>query len=278
MRDRGLHGSTNAATRAAIAAVLLAACSIAESETSPLAGEQRQAQEAAAGTSSGAETSAPGDGTGGSARRVDPRRGGLEVGFGEFAITLEADEIRPGPVTFVVSNGGALVHGFEIEGESGDGDHSGHGNGELKLEGPEFGPNDVVRIHANLRPGVYELECFVADHDDLGMRATLIVRPGAPLIREQPAPGDADAVAVAGFAFSPDRIEVETGTEVAWTNDDPSPHTVTADDGSFDSGTLESGDGFSFRFDGPGTYRYACSIHPAMRGTVRVARPMEDAR
>ena len=27
---------------------------------------------------------------------VDPRRGGLELGFGEFAITLEAGEIRPG--------------------------------------------------------------------------------------------------------------------------------------------------------------------------------------
>ena len=33
-------------------------------------------------------------------RKVDPRRGGLELGFGEFAITLEAAEIRPGPVTF----------------------------------------------------------------------------------------------------------------------------------------------------------------------------------
>ena len=120
----------------------------------------------------------------GPARRVDPREHGLEVGFGEFAITLEADEIRPGPVTFVIRNGGALVHGFEIEGEDDDGDNSGPGNGELKLEGPEFGPGNVVRIHADLPAGIYEIECFVADHDDRGMRTSLIVRPGAPLIRE----------------------------------------------------------------------------------------------
>jgi plastocyanin len=271
MDARSRHGSTVAVVLMAIVAMLLAACSISEGDTPPPPGDPGRAREASPAGSSGAQTPSTGERGDGSARRVDPRRGGLEVGFGEFAITLEADEIRPGPVTFVIRNGGALVHGFEIEGEDDGGDHSGHGNGELKLEGPEFGPNDVVRIHANLRPGVYELECFVADHDDLGMRATLIVRPSAPLIRQQPASVDPDEVAIAGFAFSPDRLEVEPGTEVSWTNDDPAAHTVTADDGSFDSDTLESAERFSFRFDRPGTYRYACSIHPAMRGTVRVA-------
>ncbi len=205
----------------------------------------------------------------GPARRVDPREHGLEVGFGEFAITLEADEIRPGPVTFVIRNGGALVHGFEIEGEDDDGDNSGPGNGELKLEGPEFGPGNVVRIHADLPAGIYEIECFVADHDDRGMRTSLIVRPGAPLIREggDAAPG---SVQVADFAFSPADVEVASGSEVTWSNEDPTAHTVTADDDSFDSGTLDPGARFAFRFDEPGTYRYACVIHPTMRATVRV--------
>jgi len=268
MSAHARHRST-AVAATTIAGLLLAACSIAGGGTTDPPGDRARARPVEA-SAAVAGPSASHDGADGSARRVDPRLGGLKVGFGEFAITLEAEEIRPGPVTFVIRNGGALVHGFEIEGEGGGGDHSGHGNGELKLEGPEFGPNDVVRIRANLPPGVYELECFVADHDELGMRATLIVRPGAPLVREQPAPGRTGAVSVVGFAFSPDRIEVAPDTEVSWRNDDPTPHTVTADDGSFDSGTLESGDGFSFRFDGPGTYRYACSIHPAMRGTVRV--------
>ena len=203
------------------------------------------------------------------ARRVDPREHGLEVGFGEFAITLEADEIRPGPVTFVIRNGGALVHGFEIEGEDMDGDNSGPGNGELKLEGPEFGPGNVVRIHADLPAGTYEIECFVAEHDDRGMRTTLIVQPGAPLVRDNrdAAPG---SVQIADFAFSPGDVEIASGTEITWSNEDPTAHTVTADNEAFDSGTMDPGARFAFRFDEPGTYDYSCLIHPTMRATVRV--------
>lgn len=262
--------STQAPVTLLLAVALLSACSLAQDE--PVTSSPSKASggtTAAAGSSPTEDPSSAGAGTDGAPRRVDPREHGLDLGFGEFAITLEADEIRPGPVTFVIRNGGALVHGFEIEGEDDDGDNSGPGNGELKLEGPELGPGDVVRIRADLPAGVYEIECFVADHDERGMRATLIVRPGAPLARqEQSAP---DAVQIAEFAFSPDEIEVESGTELAWTNDDPTAHTVTAVDGTFDSGTMDPGGEFAFRFDDPGTYRYVCSIHPAMRATVRVA-------
>lgn len=55
------------------------------------------------------------------------------MGLGEWALTLEADTIRPGRVTFVVANLGTIAHGFEIEAEGGDssGDDSGDG---LKAE------------------------------------------------------------------------------------------------------------------------------------------------
>jgi plastocyanin len=246
-----------------LAAFILAGCSLAESTEPPAPAATNDA------TIPGAQTTSPADPVS-ATRRVDPRQGGLEVGFGEYAITLEAEEIRPGPVTFVIRNGGALVHGFEIEAEDDDGDHSGSGNGELKLEGPEFGPNDVVRIDANLPPGVYEVECFIGEHDDMGMRATLVVTEDAPLRTDRPSavPGD---VRVADFAFSPVDTEVPAGTQVTWTNEDPTSHTITADDGGFDSGTLDPGGTFSFVFTRPGTYRYSCLIHPAMRGTVRVA-------
>jgi plastocyanin len=193
------------------------------------------------------------------------------VGFGEFAITLEASEIRPGPVTFVIRNGGALVHGFEIEGEDDDADNSGSGNGELKLEGNEFGPGEVVWIRADLPPGTYEIECFVAEHDDRGMRTTLVVSPDAPLVREEGGAAAPDSVEIADFAFAPEQVHVPTGTEVTWTNTDPAPHTVTGEAGTFDSDTLDPDEAFAFRFDAPGTYRYACLIHPTMRGTVHVA-------
>src|ERR671914_1911371 len=48
-------------------------------------------------------------------RRIDPRRNGLEVAMGEWAVQLEAKAIRPGPVTVVVANRGTTEHGFEIE-------------------------------------------------------------------------------------------------------------------------------------------------------------------
>jgi plastocyanin len=97
------------------------------------------------------------------------------------------------------------------------------------------------------------------------------VRRGAPLVRQQPVDPQAGTVVIADFAFAPIEVQAEAGDTVAWTNEDPTAHTVTADDGSFDSGTLQAGAGFSHRFDDPGTYDYTCAIHPAMRATVRVA-------
>ena len=265
-------GTVRRTVAAMLVATVATACSLAEGE--PAATSDRPGPAATASrTNDDAGSPSPTDGQTAepSGRRVDPREDGLEVGFGEFAITLEAEQIRPGPVTFVIRNGGALVHGFEIEREDDDGDNSGPGNGDLKLEGPEFGPGKVVRIHADLPPGVYEIECFVAEHDDRGMRATLVVTADAPLVREGTAPAGPGDARIAGFAFAPAELHVEAGTEVTWTNADPAPHTVTGDDGTFDSGTLDPDEVFSFRFDRPGTYPYTCSIHPTMRGTVHVA-------
>jgi plastocyanin len=203
-------------------------------------------------------------------RMVDPRRGGLELGFGEFAITLEAAEIRPGPVTFVVRNGGQLVHGFEIEIEERN-DSSGHGSGHdsLQVEGPAFGPGETIRIPTELAPGVYEIECFVANHDDMGMRATLIVRRNAPLVRVDPEPADG-GIEISGFAFAPTLLEVPVGSVVTWDNLDPTAHTVSARDGSFDSGPLDPNGRFQTTFERAGTFAYLCQIHPTMRGSVRV--------
>jgi plastocyanin len=89
-----------------------------------------------------------------------------------------------------------------------------------------------------------------------------------------PAPsGDAvrsAKVEIADFAYDPDPVTVEEGGKVIWINQDSAPHTATADDGSFDTGTLEEGKLKSETFKDPGTYAYICSIHPDMHGTVEV--------
>ena len=80
----------------------------------------------------------------------------------------------------------------------------------------------------------------------------------------------AGAVRIAGFAFAPDSRSVKVGDSVTWTNQDGATHTVTADDGAFDSGNLAGGKSFSFTFDEAGTFAYHCNIHRRMTGTVTV--------
>ncbi|MBV8496265.1 MAG: cupredoxin domain-containing protein [Gammaproteobacteria bacterium] len=84
---------------------------------------------------------------------------------------------------------------------------------------------------------------------------------------------NAPAIVIARqFMFAPVSIDVPVpvGSTVTWTNKDDEPHTVVSDTGLFRSAALDTNESFSFRFDKPGTYRYACSIHPRMIGTIVV--------
>ena len=80
----------------------------------------------------------------------------------------------------------------------------------------------------------------------------------------------ARAVAIKDFSFQPASISVAVGSTVTWTNNDTTGHTVTADDGSFDSGTVAPGATFSHTFDTAGTFTYHCNIHPSMTATITV--------
>jgi plastocyanin len=68
--------------------------------------------------------------------------------------------------------------------------------------------------------------------------------------------------------FYPADITVPSGTTVVWTNEGEKPHTVTAHDGSFASGTLYPGESYQVTFYEPGTYTYQCS--DSMQGSVTV--------
>jgi plastocyanin len=77
-------------------------------------------------------------------------------------------------------------------------------------------------------------------------------------------------VEIADFAYDPDPVTVQVGGKVIWLNRDSVPHTATAEDGSFDTGTLEEGKLKSETFKRAGTYEYLCQIHPDMHGVVEV--------
>ena len=93
-------------------------------------------------------------------------------------------------------------------------------------------------------------------------------KPGAP---KPGAPGGLVAPAtIRQVAFAPNRIEISAGQAVEWKNEDPLVHTVTADDGSWDSGAIQPGATWRRTFDRPGTYPFHCTPHPFMKGVVVV--------
>ncbi len=84
------------------------------------------------------------------------------------------------------------------------------------------------------------------------------------------AAADATTISIREFMFAPTSMTVTVGTTVKWKNLDGEPHTVRSVDATFASNALDQNDSFAFKFDKPGTYRYVCSIHPQMVGTVVV--------
>lgn len=196
---------------------------------------------------------------------VDPRAGGFEVALGEWSVGLEAKAIRPGRVTIVVANRGKFVHGFEIQAA---GSRRGDDDDDEGLETGRLRPGQSVRLTLDLKPGVYEVECFVGDHDEMGMVATLTVRADAPLVAAPKA--QTNSVAIKNFAFRPALLRAKVGATVRWRNQDPAPHTATANDRSFDSKVLARNAGYTRKFTRPGTYAYICSLHPQMTGRIVV--------
>ena len=79
-------------------------------------------------------------------------------------------------------------------------------------------------------------------------------------------------VSIKNMAFNPISLSITTGTTVTWVNNDTTAHTVTANDGSFNSGTITAGSKFTQSFSTTGTFAYHCTLHPEMTGTIVVAK------
>ncbi len=77
-------------------------------------------------------------------------------------------------------------------------------------------------------------------------------------------------VNIINFTFQPANIITMRGSTIIWINNDTVTHTVTADDGSFDSGAIAPEDSFKQRFDKVKSYSYSCSFHPDMKGIITI--------
>lgn len=89
---------------------------------------------------------------------------------------------------------------------------------------------------------------------------------GAPT--PQPGAGSGPPV-IQDYRFP--ELTAAPGATVTVVDADGEPHTVTADDGSFDTGSFDSSAPGTFVAPtSPGSYPFHCTVHPSMRGTLTV--------
>ncbi len=134
--------------------------------------------------------------------------------------------------------------------------------------------------------GIFEFVCTY--HAEIGMIGYLTVLPDSAYTGKTTSPGQpggssptitqvsilsgsgANASLPQTYSPAPVTVVIGVNNTVTWTNDDSAPHTVTANDGSFDSGNMAPTATFTYTFTTPGTYTYHCIYHPWMVATIVV--------
>jgi len=76
-------------------------------------------------------------------------------------------------------------------------------------------------------------------------------------------------VVIDGLKYEPETLTVKRGDTIVWVNKDPFPHTVTAA-GKFDSHDIAADRSWKYVARVAGEYRYLCTLHPTMKGVLRV--------
>jgi len=127
-------------------------------------------------------------------------------------------------------------------------------------------------------PGSYSYFCTL--HPDMtgsvtvtsggGSTPTTTVPPSTTTTTLPPAPAPPGDIKMFDNGYTPASKTITTGTTLVWSNTGALPHTVTASNGSFDSGFVMAGQTYRRTFNTPGSYSYFCTIHPGMAGTLTV--------
>jgi plastocyanin len=77
-------------------------------------------------------------------------------------------------------------------------------------------------------------------------------------------------VTIEGMQFLPDVLTVSRGDTIVWVNRDLVPHTATSKAGGFDSKTIGADESWKYVAVTKGDFAYICTLHPAMKATLRV--------
>jgi plastocyanin len=124
--------------------------------------------------------------------------------------------------------------------------------------------------HQFTSPGTYTYYCLYHNW----MKATVVVKAqgsstttsaGLVVLIKAGTGGDNTL----NYAPSSFRLVVGTNNTVTFVNQDSTKHTVTANDGSFDSMDIAPGGSWTHTF-AAGTYSYHCTYHNWMKGTITV--------
>jgi plastocyanin len=82
--------------------------------------------------------------------------------------------------------------------------------------------------------------------------------------------GTRHTVTIEGVQFNPAELLVHLGDRIVWVNKDLFPHTATANDKTFDSGSIAVDASWSYTVTKKGEVEYSCTFHPTMKGKIKV--------
>lgn len=80
-------------------------------------------------------------------------------------------------------------------------------------------------------------------------------------------PGSGGTITIKTFKFSGCPLQAKAGDSITVTNADGTDHSVTADDGSFDTDAFSSGSK-TIKVSKAGTFTFHCKIHNFMTGEI----------
>jgi plastocyanin len=135
-------------------------------------------------------------------------------------------------------------------------------------------PNDDDSIVFTV-PGTYSYFCRI---NPSRMNGTITVNAGDAPAKVNRIQATDPAREGAQLSFDPSSLTIEAGSTIVLANVGGKPHTLTADDGSFDTGVVTpgaeggrfAGDNASVAVPKPGTFAFHCEVHPVMKGTLTV--------
>jgi plastocyanin len=165
---------------------------------------------------------------------------------------------------------------------------AGNGHWHLNIDtmmGPMMGMGTMLAMGCThtytvftdgLRPGKHKLYALLVDNNhaplmpDVASMITINLATTSPSVAAgQTATIVNDAQTVGRYV--PSTIRLKVGQSVIFKNVSDATHTVTADNGTFDSGNIAQGASWRFTATKAGTFPYHCIYHPLMHGTIIVS-------